>query len=338
MSIPDLSMHAAQFERGATPGGSAVLARGLIKRYGPVMAVDHLDLDVPTGSVFGFLGPNGAGKTTTLRLLTGLGRPTAGQAVVAGIVVGSDPMRLGARIGYLDQAPRLFGWMKGRELLEFAGRLCGLDGRALRARVAELLDLVGLEDAAERSIAGYSGGMRQRIGIAQAIVHRPDVLFLDEPVSALDPEGRRDVLEMLARLRPSTTVVMSTHILGDVERICDRVGIMDRGRLVTEAAIPELLARYAKPAWELEVEPGQEVLLARMADALRSRPWVRDIRTDGLIGRINVRDTEPAPTELLRIVTAAGARVTRIERVRPTLEDVFLELVGRESPSEMEAA
>ncbi len=329
-------MHAREGQ--SSSGGSAVLARGLVKRYGTVMAVDHLDLDVPAGSVFGFLGPNGAGKTTTLRLLTGLGRPTAGQAVVAGVVVGSDPVGLGTRIGYLDQAPRLFGWMKGRELLEFAGRLCGLDGRALRARVAELLDLVGLEDAAERPIAGYSGGMRQRIGIAQAIVHRPDVLFLDEPVSALDPEGRRDVLEMLARLRPATTVVMSTHILGDVERICDRVAIMDHGRLVTEAPIPELLASYAKPAWEVEVEAGQEAQLTRMADALRARAWVRDVQVDGLLGRVTVRDTERASGELLPIVTATGAHIARVERVRPTLEDVFLELVGRESTSDMEAA
>ncbi len=320
------------------PGTGAIVARGLTKNYGRVHAVDHLDLDVPAGSVFGFLGPNGAGKTTTLRLLTGLGRPTAGSAVVAGIPVGGDAVALGSRIGYLDQAPRLFGWMKGRELLEFAGHLCGLDGLALRARVGELLEVVGLADAAERPIAGYSGGMRQRIGIAQAIVHRPAVLFLDEPVSALDPEGRRDVLQLLESLRPETTVFMSTHILADVERICDRVAIVDHGRLVTEAAIPELLERYAAPAWEIEAEPGQVAALRRLADDLRALAWVRAVDVDAAVARITVRDADRAADELLSVVAGSSLHLARLERVRPTLEDVFLALVGHERVDAREAA
>jgi ABC-2 type transport system ATP-binding protein len=330
MSVTTTIATAAPATGAAATADAAIVARGLTKHYGTVLAVDRLDLDVPAGSVFGFLGPNGAGKTTTLRLLTGLGRPTAGQAVVAGIRVGRDAVALGSRIGYLDQAPRLFGWMRGRELLEFAGRLCGLDGAMLRTRVGELLELVGLSDAAERPVAGYSGGMRQRIGIAQAIVHRPAVLFLDEPVSALDPEGRRDVLEMLERLRPETTVFMSTHILGDVERICDRVAIVDHGRLVTEAAIPDLLDQYAAPAWELEAEPGQDATLGSLADDLRARPWVRGVDVGVAFARITVRDPGRAADELLPVVAGSHLHLARIERVRPTLEDVFLALVGHE--------
>jgi ABC-2 type transport system ATP-binding protein len=323
---------------GSPLGDGTIVAHHLTKRYGRITAVDHLDLDVPAGSVFGFLGPNGAGKTTTLRLLAGLGRPSGGEAVVAGVSVGRDPVELGRRIGYLDQTPRLFGWMKGRELLEFAGRLCGLDGPALRTRVAELLELVDLADAAERPVGGYSGGMRQRIGIAQAIVHRPSVLFLDEPVSALDPEGRRDVLEMLEHLRSETTVFMSTHILADVERVCDRVAIVDRGRLVIESGIPELLAQYAVPAWEVEVEPGGEAALRKLADGLRARAWARSVDVDGLVARVAMLDAERAATEMLTIAAASGVRVARVERVRPTLEDVFLALVGRERPELEEVA
>ncbi|MFN8630048.1 MAG: ABC transporter ATP-binding protein [Chloroflexota bacterium] len=319
-------------------GDGTIVAHRLTKRYGSVTAVDGVDLDVPAGSVFGFLGPNGAGKTTTMRMLTGLGRPSAGEAVVAGVRVGSDPIALGQRIGHLDQSPRLFGWMKGRELLELAGRLGGLDGPALRSRVRELLDVVDLADAAERPIGGYSGGMRQRIGIAQAIVHRPSVLFLDEPVSALDPEGRRDVLEMLERLRRDTTVFMSTHILGDVERVCDRVAIMDGGRLVIEATIPDLLARYATPSWEIEVETGRAAELRRTAESLRARPWVRSVEVDGLVGRVTVRDPERAAAEVLAVAAETGLHAVRVERRRPTLEDVFLALVAHERPELREVA
>jgi ABC-2 type transport system ATP-binding protein len=318
--------------------GGSIVVRGLTKRYGDILAVDHLDLDVPAGSVFGFLGANGAGKTTTLRMLAGLARPSGGEITVAGVPVGQDPIALGRRIGYLDQAPRLYGWMKGRELLELAGRLYGLEGPVLRERVTELLDLVGLTGAAERSVGGYSGGMRQRIGIAQAIIHRPAVLFLDEPVSALDPEGRRDVLELLERLRPATTVFMSTHILGDVERICDRVAIVDHGRLVIESTIPALLAGHAAPAWELEVEAGREPSLRQAADGLRARAWVRSVEVDGAIARVSVEDPELAAGELLAAVAASDLRPVRIERVRPTLEDVFLSLVGRGRPDLREVA
>lgn len=156
----------------------AIEVHGLTKRFGSILALDGLDLVVPSGSIFGLLGPNGAGKTTTIRVLTGLARPTAGGASVAGIEVELDNPELRRRLGYLDQDPRFYSWMKGRELLELVGRLHGLSGPELRSRVAELLARTGLSTAAERRIGGYSGGMRQRLGIAQALLHRPQLLFL----------------------------------------------------------------------------------------------------------------------------------------------------------------
>jgi len=310
----------------AAPG--EVSTRGLTKRYRLDIALDHLDLDVPAGCVFGFLGPNGAGKTTTLRLLTGLARPTAGSATVAGIDATTGGRALAERIGALDQDPRYYGWMTGRELLTFVGRLHGLDGAALRARVDEVLETIGLVDAAKRRIGGYSGGMRQRLGIGQAMLPRPSVLFLDEPVSSLDPAGRRDVLELIGRLRGTCTVFMSTHILNDVERVCDRVGILDHGRLVTEAPMDELLASHARPILELDPEPDQDAAVAALAATVRGQAWTREVRVEHGLIRVFVTDAERAAAEVLPLVVTSGVRLARFERVRPTLEDVFLALVG----------
>jgi len=310
--------------------GTAVECRGLTKRFQHLLALDSLDLSIPEGSIFGFLGPNGAGKTTTLRLLTGLARPTSGSAVVAGVRVDSGRGALANRIGYLDQNPRFYAWMTGRELLEFVGRLSGLRGNALVARIDEVLDLVGLSEAGGRRVGGYSGGMRQRLGLGQAILARPRVLFLDEPVSALDPEGRKDVLEIIGRLRGTATVVMSTHILNDVERICDRVGILDHGRLLAEAPIDDLLDAYARPLFRLEPEPGQDAAVGRFIETLRGCTWVRDVRRDHEAITVLVRDASAAAPRILPLMAASGLVFEGYERVRPTLEEVFLEIVGEE--------
>ncbi len=291
-------------------------------------ALQGLDLEVPAGSIFGFLGPNGAGKTTTLRLLTGLARATRGTGTVDGITLGATDGKLQRRIGYLDQDPRFYGWMRGGELLEMVAQLHGLSGSAMRGRVAEVLEIVGLADVARRRIGTYSGGMRQRLGIGQAIVNSPSVLFLDEPVSSLDPEGRRDVLEIIERLRGTTTVVLSTHILTDVERVCDRVAILNYGRLVIEAPIDELLERHALPVYNIDPEPGQPEAMTRLSDALRDQPWVRELRVEHGILRVFVRDPVVAGPALLPILAATGVTLASFERARPSLEDVFLHLVA----------
>jgi len=322
---------------------AAVACRGLTKRFDGgrgVLAVDRLDLDVPAGSVFGLLGPNGAGKTTTLRLITGLARPTDGMVTIDGVTVSTAAERAGdARrsIGVLDQDPRYYGWMTGRELVEFAGRLQDLSAADARRRATETLELVGLADAAGRRIGGYSGGMRQRIGIAQALVAQPRLLVLDEPVSSLDPEGRRDLLVLIERLRASATVLFSTHVLADIERICDRVGIIDHGRLVTEGPLDELLGRFAQPLYRLEPEAGQEAAIEALVARLRATPWVDGVRDEDARIVVSVTDETAASAGLLPLVVSAGVRLAAFERARPSLEDVFLRLVGRDPDGEAAA-
>jgi ABC-2 type transport system ATP-binding protein len=291
---------------------------------------------VPRGSIFGLLGPNGAGKTTTIRILAGLARPTAGSALVAGVPVGLGQPELRRRLGYLDQDPRFYSWMKGRELLELVGRLYGLGGAELRTRVAGMLERTGLAGAAERRIGGYSGGMRQRLGIAQALVHGPELLILDEPVSSLDPEGRRDLLELVAGLRGEATVVFSTHVLADVERICDRVAILDRGRRVTEGPLEELLAAHARPIYNLDPAPRQEAAVAALLARLRAAPWTTDVTATAVGIRVTVADPDAAAGAILPLVVACGVVLESFERARPTLEDVFLELVGNVAAEELD--
>ncbi|MGD0123031.1 MAG: ATP-binding cassette domain-containing protein [Candidatus Limnocylindrales bacterium] len=318
----------------AATAEAAVSTTGLTKRYGGgVVALENLNLTVPSGSIFGFLGPNGAGKTTTLRLLTGLATATAGTGSVAGVKIGGTGGELARNIGYLDQDPRFYPWMRGRELMNMVGQLHGLRGAALKQRVGEVLEIVGLTDAAHRRIGGYSGGMRQRLGIGQALINQPRVLFLDEPVSSLDPEGRRDVLEIISRLRGTATVFMSTHILNDVERVCDRVAILNLGHLVVEGPIDELLDRYAQPIYEIEPEPQQPGSIDRLAAVLRGQAWAREVRTTPDTVRVFVDDPKVAGPAILPLVASSGVNVVRYERVRPSLEDVFLRLVAESGPA-----
>jgi len=307
---------------------SAVSCVELTKRYGAVLALDRLTLDVARGAVFGLLGPNGAGKSTLIRLLTGQAAPTAGGARVVGIDITSGDLALRKRISYLDQAPRYYGWMRGRELLAFVGALFGLRGMELRSRVDEVLDRTGLTDAASRRINGYSGGMRQRLGLAQALINRPEVLFLDEPASSLDPAGRHEILEIIAGMRGAATVFMSSHILSDVERVCDAVAILDKGRLIASASVTELQERYTQPVYEIEPQAGQERLIEDLTVALRAAPWAGDVVAEHGDIRVVARDAGAASREILALVLAHGVALQRFEQSRPTLEDIFLRLTN----------
>jgi ABC-2 type transport system ATP-binding protein len=320
----------------SVPADAGIEIRGLTKHYGSILALDGLELDIPAGSVFGLLGPNGAGKTTTLRLLAGTALATRGTAFVAGVEVGLDRPALRSRLGYLDQEPRFYGWMTGRQLLSLIGRLHGLGGTELRDRVGEQLEGVGLANAADRRIGGYSSGMRQRLGIAQALLHRPRVVLLDEPVASLDPEGRRDVLELVAALRGRTTVLFSSHILSDVERICDRVAILERGRLVADSPLPDLLAAHVRPTYRLVPASRGDPRLAELARRLEGLGWVSRLEPGPDELRVSTTDDAPASSLLLPLVAAAGLELDAFERVKPTLEDVFLELVGPPEADELD--
>jgi len=310
---------------------TAIRIEGLSKVYGAVTALDGLDLAVERGTVFGFLGPNGAGKTTTLRLLTGLTAPTAGRAWVDGVPVAGEEAKVGAaatRYGFLPEEPAFYNWMTAREFLDHVGRVFGKSASERAARIGELLQTVGLAEAARRRIGGFSRGMRQRLGLAQALISRPPVLFLDEPVSALDPAGRKEVLGLIERLRGQTTIFMSTHILADVERVCDTVGILARGRLVAHASRESLLAQYALPLFEFEVQPGAEAALAAWAEAQRPQPFVDGLTVSGPVARFMVSDVADAGAALLPSAMQAGLVLARYEMLRPSLEDVFLRLVN----------
>ena len=308
----------------------AIECRGVTKRYGSVVALDGLDLDVPSGSVFGFLGPNGAGKTTTLRILASLGRVDAGSARVAGLEVGDGAANRAGLIGYLDQDPRFYSWMTARDLLGLVGRLHGMGGAALRERITATLATVGLADAARRSIGGFSGGMRQRLGLAQAILNRPPVLLLDEPVSSLDPQGRHDMLETIRDLGGEATVLFSTHILNDVERVCDRVAIIDHGKIVTASPMDELLARYATPTYVVETAPADDATLGSLATVLRAVAGVSAVEPVHGTLRVTVEEGDAAARHLLAALGAQDVMVIGFERQRPTLEDVFLRVVDHD--------
>jgi len=294
----------------------------LVKTFGDAVALDGIDLAVPQGSVFGFLGPNGAGKTTALRILTGLARPSSGAARILGTDVSTAGNVVRSRIGYLPDVPGFYPWMTATELVEFAGRLFAIDRATLRERARSLLEMAGLADVRTK-VGGFSRGMKQRLGIAQALINAPSVLLLDEPTSALDPIGRRDVLEMIASLRGRTTVFFSTHILADVDRVCDTVAILDRGRVVANAPIAELKRRAAVDRLVMEVDGDPTALVSE----LRSRPWLRSLEQSDSQITLAVTDVKSAQRELPAAIAAAGLGLKRLEGAEQSLEDLFVELV-----------
>lgn len=298
----------------------------LSRHYGSVEALKSLTLSVPAGAIFGFLGRNGAGKTTTIRLLAGLARPTSGSAWVAGVETTRPDSTARHVFGYLPQEPAFYGWMTAAEYLSYGGSLFQMTRAERRRRADEMLELVGLEEAASRRIGGFSGGMVQRLGIAQALFHRPPVLLLDEPTSSLDPAGRYAVLDLIERLRDQVTVFLSSHILGDVERVCDTIGIIRQGELLLVAGRDELLDRYATNVVALEVDRDSRPQLDSFVAHLEEQLWVAGVTADGPRLRISVDDVTAGKQALLPLVVEYDLIVTRYEWVRPSLEEIFLKV------------
>jgi ABC-2 type transport system ATP-binding protein len=305
-----------------------IQTENLHKHYGAVHALDGLTMTVEPGSIYGFLGPNGAGKTTTLRILTGLAGATSGRASVAGVDLKTDGRTLSRRIGFLPEEPAFYPWMNPREFLDYLGRLHGLSAADRSKQIRELLDLVHLAEVAKRRIGGFSRGMRQRLGLAAAMIHSPDVLMLDEPVSALDPAGRKEMLETIEDLRGQCTVLMSSHILADVERVCNVVGIIAKGRMIVQSPREALMDRYAQPVFEADGEEAAAV--QRWADMVKVQPWASSVVVNGSVLRITVTDVTRARKELLASAVAQNVLLRRYEEVRPSLEDIFLQLTDKE--------
>jgi ABC-2 type transport system ATP-binding protein len=290
-------------------------------RKRPYRAVDSLTLEVRTGEVFGFLGPNGAGKTTTLKLLMQLVFPTSGRAEILGRPVGDVAVR--RRIGYLAENPYFYDYLTGEELLRYFASLFGFSSADGRARTSRLLDEVGIGAERRLQLRKYSKGMLQRIGIAQALINEPEVIFLDEPMSGLDPLGRREVRALILRLRDEgRTVFFSSHILADAEALCSRVAILAGGRLTASGLLGEMLA-FDVRGWELVVSQVSPALLERFRSEIRRATpiaegrYALEIAPDG------------SPERVLANLTAAGAQVVSLNPMRETLEDLFVRQVGK---------
>jgi ABC-2 type transport system ATP-binding protein len=324
------------------PNGSAatmIATRGLARtfktRTGAVEAVRGVDLRVDAGEIFGFLGPNGAGKTTTLRMLATLITPTAGEATVAGADLRTQPGEVRRRIGYVPQGGSTDPAETGRGELVLQGRLYGLDKDRAKARAAEVLAALDLEAAADRPTGTYSGGMRRRLDVGLGIVHRPQVLFLDEPTTGLDPQARARMWDEIRALRElGTTVFLTTHYLEEADALCDRLAIIDHGTIVAEGTSDELKQAVAGDVVTIGVNGSGPAVLG-LVEVL---PFVREASHDhesGLV-RLYVDKGETAVPHLLRTLDAAGFAPSSIALHKPSLDDVFLRQTGR--PLREEAA
>lgn len=308
-----------------------IRTKGLSKTFGSVQALQSLDLAVPRNSIVGFLGPNGAGKTTTIRLLLGLNRPTSGSGTIFGLDILKENEEIRRRTGYLAQNPRFYEDLTAREILRFTARFFYTGPKErVEARIAEVLDLVGLSEKADRTVKGFSGGERQRLGIAQAQINEPELLILDEPAAALDPMGRRDVLQIMEKLRNRATIFYSTHILADVQKVSDQVVILDKGRLVTQGPVETLLSNRDGLVYTLLLQGD----LSRVQEQVRRQPWVSDLSVrqvnGSMLWRVCVNDDQAARSMLLRMVLAEKEVVVlEFGREKVGLEDVFMQLVQR---------
>jgi ABC-2 type transport system ATP-binding protein len=298
---------------------SAIDCREVRKAYGSTLALQGVSLTVPVGSVFGFLGPNGAGKSTLVKILVGLVRTTSGEAHVLGGRPGSRPVQ--RRVGYLPEQFRFPQWLSGRELLRFHSRLVDAPDEA-----TALLDLTGIGAAGDRRIGGYSKGMQQRLGLAQALVGRPDVVFLDEPTSALDPLGRLEVRDVLLHLRErGVTVFLNSHLLTEVEKVCDRVAVIDRGRIVEQGLMEGLLQR---PEAHIRVGMLAADAAAAFLTHLRARfPEAEPVYDAGVVA-VPLAEPSQVP-DLVKATVEYGLPVYEAGLVRRSLEDAFVQLVGR---------
>jgi len=302
-------------------------------------ALDNVSLEIRENSVFGFLGPNGAGKTTAIKILTGLMRPSRGEIRLKDKVIGRNNGELRSRLGYLSQEPRYYPWMTGEELLLMTAALFKLPREESKKRVRELLELTGLSDARRKRIEAFSGGMIQRLGLAQALVNRPEILFLDEPVSTMDPIGRREVLELIARLKETTTIFMSTHILADVERVCDQVGILKKGKLIAMETTETLKKNYSTTRKELRFSnpEGRRKVKNWIID---KGPAIQEVpsgkgekkaegKEDLLLSLSDDEYRRIAP-ELLEYIGKNSIALESMQNRSASLEEIFITLIGEE--------
>ena len=290
---------------------------GLYKKFGDKTVLNGIDLSVPEHSIFGFIGKNGAGKTTTMKMVLGLLGADAGEITVNGEKVVFGETATNKYIGYLPDVPEFYTFMTAAEYLKFCGEISGMDKADIEVRCRELLDLVGLGGEKHR-IKGFSRGMKQRLGIAQALLSKPKLLICDEPTSALDPVGRKEILDILLAVREQTTVLFSTHILSDVERICTDVAFLNNGVINIQGKLSDIKTRYRKEEYFLEVE--NEVNLETLMDAF---PLMKKKGNAHLV----FCDNDIAVYDVFRFIADKKISILKMERVEPTLESLFMEVI-----------
>jgi len=295
----------------------------LSKQFKHHHAVKEINFSIEEGRCVALLGPNGAGKTTTIHMLTGLLRPTSGH--IRMFHQGKQVADRRPHIGYLPQMPVFYSWMTGREFVQYAGQLAGLSRQEAERRTDEWLDIVGIQDAGKRRIGGYSGGMKQRLGLAQALIHRPKLLILDEPVSALDPIGRRDVIQILERIRKETTVLFSTHILHDAEEICDDIILIEQGEIAVHGSLEQIRQSHSEPL--ILIETMNEAQAKTLEKAIRNHPYVHHVAIEHQILRVTVSELEVAERGILAEAMQHQVFIRKLEAGYSTLEDLFMKVV-----------
>ena len=293
----------------------------LHKSFGKTSVIEGISLTVPTGSVFGFIGENGAGKTTTMKMVLGLLNPDSGEVYVCGEKVRFGMTATNRHVGYLPDVPEFYPYMRPLEYLRLCGQIVGLSDSDIRTRSGELLELVGLAGS-NRKIGGFSRGMKQRLGVAQALIGKPALLICDEPTSALDPVGRKEVLDILTQIRGDTTVVFSTHVLSDVERICDRAAVLHRGHIVLDGTLSDLKAQHGSSGLRIE--------FSHPEDAARFCGLVSAGHVTSRTGSEVILDTTDETTEMsmLRLLSDNDILPTAFEILEPSVENLFLEAVS----------
>jgi ABC-2 type transport system ATP-binding protein len=328
-------------EEVASSGAKApirIKTRGLTKRYDDLVAVDHLDLDIRAGEIFGLLGQNGAGKTTTILMLLGLTEPTEGAARVVGLDPSRGPLEVKRRVGYLPDSVGFYGDLTGRQNLRYTAKLNGLDRDEAEATIDDVLEQVGMTDRADDPVDEYSRGMIQRLGIADALIKDPDVLILDEPTTAIDPLGVTEILELLRRLvgERGMAILLSSHLLNQVQSVCDRIGIFAAGRLIAQGTMRQLAERFGEEREELEVgfDVRSEADAEQARSVLRAVPGVAAISPSIRPGdpwHVSIAESADAATVRTAVLAAVAENrlpLTSIRAIVPSLEDIYRRAVA----------
>ncbi|HAQ07251.1 MAG TPA: ABC transporter ATP-binding protein [Bacillus bacterium] len=299
-----------------------VHVKDLVKNFQNTKVIKGISFKLEAGKCIALIGANGAGKTTTLKMLSGLLKPSGGQVIFEGEKAGEDIRRF---IGYLPQHPVFYDWMTAREFLEYTGKLSGLTSRKAKERSNELLELVGIADAKNRRIGKYSGGMKQRLGIAQAIVHKPKLILLDEPVSALDPFGRREVLELLETLKLEATILFSTHILNDAEEVCEEILFLHDGEIVESGSMDDFREKYQQSKIDLTFQVSAKKHISTLADD----PNIISVKVEGNKASILANDIQAVKGVVLSKAVEENWPLYKFEISSISLEDIFMKVVRK---------